>query len=254
MRENDWVNEIDGKFDFCIHLAANSNVVNSIQSPEEALENIEMTFNVIEFLRKKSPQTKLIFASSREVYGSREEKCDEEKASITLVENPYGASKIGSEALINAYSKSFGLRFVTLRLSNVYGKYDLSNRVIPTFIRNIHKGKPITIFGKEKCLDFIFIDDVIRGFALAIEKFENINGKTFNIMSGKTVNLIELANLIKKLMGKECDIVIKPNRVGEVMSFNGDISLAQKLLSFEPQESLEEGLKKTIKWFEEEIL
>lgn len=210
-----------------------------------------MTFNVIEFLRKKSPQTKLIFASSREVYGSREEKCDEEKASIVLVENPYGASKIASEALINAYSKSFGLNFVTLRLSNVYGKYDLSNRVIPTFIRNIYKGKPITIFGDKKRLDFIFIDDVIKGFILAIEKFEDINGKTFNIMSGKTVALIELANLIKRLMGKKCDIIIKPNRTGEVMNFSADISLAQELLSFEPHEPLEEGLKKTIEWFKE---
>jgi nucleoside-diphosphate-sugar epimerase len=236
--------------DLIIHLAANARVYDLVKNPELALENMVTTFNVLDFARK-SKVNKIIFSSSREVYGNSldETLIAEDQARIEHCESPYSASKVSAEALIHAYGKSFGLSYVIIRFSNVYGMYDDSDRVIPLWIRQALKNENLVIYGGSKVLDFTYIDDAVNGLVKTIERFDKIKSETFNIAShGKGKALIYVANKIKELLESESKIIVKESRPGEVYKFQADISKAQKLLEYEPKVGIDEGLTKTVQW------
>ncbi len=194
----------------------------------------------------------IIFSSSREVYGNSidENLITEDKAKIEFAESPYSASKISSESLIHSYKNTFDLNFVIIRFSNVYGMYDDSDRVIPLWIRQALKNENIVIYGANKILDFTYIDDAVNGVVKAIERFEKIKAETFNIASnGKGKALTYVARKITELLKSESKITIKENRQGEVCKFQADISKAEKLLHYKPNVGIDEGLVKTIEWY-----
>lgn len=139
--------------DAVVHFAAHAKVHELVQQPARALENITMTFNVLEFCRANG--LPVIFSSSREVYGDiRRYLTDESHADFAFTESPYSASKISGEALIYSYAQCYGLRYLVFRFSNVYGRYDIDiermERVIPLFIRKIARDEPITVYGEKK--------------------------------------------------------------------------------------------------------
>ncbi len=236
--------------DLIIHFAANARVYELVKNPEMALENMVMTANILEFARKNNTR-KVVFSSSREVYGNLTEKAliKEGNLRIENCESPYAASKISSEALIHSYQKVYGVESVILRFSNVYGMYDDSDRVVPLWIRQALENQDLVVFGENKTLDFTYIDDTVDGVARVLQRFENVKGETFNIASGKGVKLIDVAENIKKLLGSASKTVIKDNRPGEVWQFTADISKAEKLLQYEPRIGIDEGLIETVQWY-----
>src|SRR5512140_3355227 len=162
----------DGQFDVVLHLAAHAKVFELVEQPHRAMHNVEMCFNVLEYCRRNG--TPLIFGSSREVYGDiRRHVTDESQADFVVAESPYSASKIAGEAFIYSYAQCYDLPYLVLRFSNVYGRYDCDiermERVIPRFIRCVQDGAPIVVFGREKVLDFTYIDDCTAGILGGIE-------------------------------------------------------------------------------------
>jgi nucleoside-diphosphate-sugar epimerase len=136
------------------------------------MENVQMCFNVLEFCRKTV--TPLIFGSSREVYGDiHRHITDESQADFVVAESPYSASKIAGEAFIYSYAECYDLPYLVFRFSNVYGRYDCDlermERVIPLFIRKIAHDEPIVVFGREKVLDFTYVDDCTDGVLRAVD-------------------------------------------------------------------------------------
>lgn len=237
--------------DLVIHLAANARVYNLVIDPNLARDNFEILFNILEFCRKNDIK-RFIFASSREIYGnSKKILYSEDDAYIRNCESPYTASKIGGEALVNAYYQCYGINFIIIRFSNVYGMYDDSDRVIPLFIKLTKENKDLVVYGKEKLLDFTYIDDAIFGVLRCIENFDQVKNDVFNIASGKGISIIELAEMIQKYMSGKNKIVIKENRTGEVVKFIADISKAKEKLSYEPKTTIDEGIKKSIQWYME---
>jgi UDP-glucose 4-epimerase len=248
LRDISEVYKIPHDADVIIHLAGNSSVLPILKEPSLANDNFIMVFNMLEFARKnKIPR--FIFASSREVYGNgKKESYAEGDVDIDCCGNPYAAAKIGGEAFVKAYEKCFELNTVILRFSNVYGKYDDSERVIPSFIRKTLKDEPVKIFGEKKVLDFIFIDDVVTAVMNCLEKFDIVKGNIFNIASGRGITLIELAHLIRRISNGKNSISIEGNRTGETSRFVGDITRTEKVLEFAPLISIDEGLLRTIEW------
>ena len=236
--------------DLIIHLAANARVYELVKNPDLALENMVTTFNVLEFARKNKVN-KIIFSSSREIYGNsiEENLMAEDKVKIESCESPYSASKISAEALIHAYKKVYGIDFVIIRFSNVYGMYDDSDRVTPLWIRQALKNENLIVYGESKVLDCTYIDDAINGVMKIIERFDNIKAETFNIAYGKGVKLTYVANKIRELLKSESKIIIKENRLGEVWKFQANISKARKLLGYEPKVDIDNGLMRTINWY-----
>ncbi|AXR77727.1 NAD-dependent epimerase/dehydratase family protein [Natrarchaeobaculum sulfurireducens] len=237
------------ELDMIVHLGAHARVHQLVQEPKYAMENLEMTFNLLEFAREfEIPE--FIFASSREVYGNNDKVVYSESDTNTdRSESPYTASKIGGEALVQSYDNCYEMSTCTVRFSNVYGRYDRSDRVIPQFIARSYRGEPLTVYGSEKVLDFTYLDDCVDGISKVIKHFPKVTGKTLNICSGQGASLVELAHEINEQTPRNSEINTEPSRPGEVKRYIGDITTAQKLLDYQPQYSLTEGLSETIDWY-----
>ena len=230
-----------------IHLAANARVYNSVLDPDIAKENIDITYNILEFCRKNSIKN-FLFASSRETYGNKDMGIISEKEiDIANCESPYSASKIAGESFVNSYQKCYDMNCINCRFSNVYGMYDDTDRLIPLFISLAKQDDDIIIFGEEKCLDFTYIDDAVNGVIKLVNHFPNSG--TFNISKGEGVYLSYIVNLIKEEIDSSSKVVIKENREGEILNYVGDISLAKNLLNFSPQVSIVEGVRKSVQWY-----
>jgi len=242
--------DLDDSFDLVIHLAANARVHKLVKNPDLARDNILMTYNVLEFMRKKGIK-RIIFAGSREVYGSANAGSVRED-SPKVSESSYTASKIASEALVEAYQLCYGIDFVIARFSNVYGKYDDKDRVVPLFILNAMKGKDLVVFGEEKTLDFTHVDDAVKGVLLVIAKFNSVKNNVFNIASGKGVALAYVANRIIDYF-KKGNLVFDSNRTGEIMRYVADISKAKKMLGYAPEIGIDEGITRTIEWYKSNL-
>jgi UDP-glucose 4-epimerase len=237
------------KVDLIIHLAANARVYELVKNPDLARDNMITTYNILEYARINKIKN-IIFASSREVYGNtKKAKHKEEDMKIENCESPYSASKISGEALIHSYHKCFGINYVIIRFSNVYGMYDESDRVIPLFIRKAIKNENLVVFGKDKILDFTYIEDAVGGVIKVIQRFNKVKNNIFNIATGKGTKILFVAQLIKKFLDSKSRIIIKQNRPGEVVKYIADISKAKKLLNYEPRTDIIEGIKKTIEWY-----
>jgi UDP-glucose 4-epimerase len=238
------------KPDMIVHLAAHARVYDLVVRPDLARDNILMIFNVLEYARK-AKITRILFSSSREVYGEsrKGERRTEDSVRVDKIKSPYTASKFSAESLLHAYHHCFGVRPVIVRLSNVYGRYDVSERVVPLFLYYALRNRKITIFGREKELDFTYIDDCVDGLIRIIERFDRVAGMTFNLSNGVGVKIHELARMIVTHLNSKSRITIGEKRVGEISSFIGDISLARKHLKYSPKVSLDEGLTLSIDWY-----
>jgi len=239
--------------DIVVHLAAHAKVHELVQSPHRALENIAITHNVLELCR--TLRVPIVFASSREVYGDVDRVCaSETDARFEKATSSYAASKIAAESLVHAYACSYGLRYLIFRLSNVYGRYDNDlqrmERVVPLFIRAIESGQQVTVFGSDKVVDFTYIDDCVDAIVQGIERFGTgqLENQTINIAFGKGHRLMELVDVIGRILGCSPLVTISDKRPGEVTHYVADIEKARTLLGFEPRVDLHEGIRRAVAW------
>jgi UDP-glucose 4-epimerase len=254
LRDKETFKNLPKDFDLVMHLAANARVYDLVVDPDLARDNFETSFNTLEFCRKNNIN-RFIFSSSREVYGNSKQIIHSEtEAYVRHCESPYTASKIGGEALIHAYNQCYGIDFVIFRFSNVYGMYDDSNRAVPLFIKLTKDNRDIVVYGKEKLLDFTYIDDTISGVLESIKKFNKIKNSVFNIASGKGTSIIEVARLIQKHMAANNKIIVNESRTGEVIKFVADISKARKEMDYRPKTTIDDGIKKSIEWYVKRLL
>jgi nucleoside-diphosphate-sugar epimerase len=248
--------------DVVVHLAAHAKVHELVRMPHRAMENITMTYNVLEYCRLA--RLPIVFSSSREVYGDihryiadddeKPETMGESSAHFAYTESPYSASKIASEALIYSYARCYGLRYIVFRFSNVYGRFDNDidrmERVIPLFIKRIAAEEPITIYGESKVLDFTYVDDCVAGIAAGVYSLHEgrVSNQTINLAYGQGNTLVRMAELIGEALGKEPRITLAPSLLGEVTFYVADISKARELLGYEPKVPLDEGIPRTVQW------
>lgn len=243
--------KLPADIDFVIHLAANARVYDLVVNPPLARDNVLMLFNILEFCREHAIG-KFLFSSSREVYGNSGRPVHAETDTTTSqCESPYAASKTAGEAFVQAYHRCFGIDFIIARFSNVYGMYDMSDRVIPLFIRLTAGNRDLVVYGEDKLLDFTYIDDTVEGVIRCVERFPAVKNTVFNIASGRSVTLVQVANLIRDGMGKKNRIVLDNNRTGEVVRSRVDISRARQELGYEPAVPVEEGIRRSLAWYRE---
>jgi UDP-glucose 4-epimerase len=240
-------------FDLIVHLAANARVYELVENPDRARDNILTTFNMLEYARKNGIK-RFMFASSRESYGNTgATKYTEDLVRIENCESPYTASKLAGEALVEAYKRCYGLDHITFRFSNVYGMYDDSVRVVPLFIRLARKNEPLTVFGKDKYLDFTYIDDAVDGIIAAISKFDDAKNNTYNIAYGEGTSITHLAEEVKRLLKSSSEITLGQSRTGEVIRYVADVTKAQKKLGYKPKTPFADGIAKAVKWYKEKL-
>jgi len=244
--------------DLVVHLAAHAKVHQLVRQPHRALENAVMTFNVLEYARLR--HLPIVFSSSREVYGDvhRFEEYPEQAADFAFAESTYSASKIAGEAFIYSYARCYGLPYLVFRFSNVYGRFDndLNRmvRVIPLFIHSMLRDEPITIYGgRDKTLDFTYVDDCIEGIVRGIEALaeQRVVNQTINLAYGQGNTLVQCAERIASELGVAPKMTLAPALLGEVTHYVADLSKARALLDYDPKVSLDEGIARAVAWFRE---
>ena len=231
-------------FDLIIHLAAKSDVADSVAHPEVTNKvNLTGTENVINCCIENKIK-KFIFASSSAVY--EDSKIPIKENAKTKPLSPYGKSKLVAEQKIKKISKEFGIDAISLRMFNVYGEgqNDHYSGVISKFIKNILKNKSIEINGDGKqTRDFIGILDVVEAFNCAIKNIKGRKGDVFNIGTGNSISINELVKMISEVTDKKFKIIFKNQKEGEIKFSVSDITLAKKELGFNPKQKLQDELK-----------
>lgn len=243
--------EVVAKVDIIFHLAANTGVIRSIQDPDFDMNvNIRGTLNLLEACRNSKVE-RLVYASSGAIFGEARYIPIDEGHPINP-ESPYAVSKLAAEKYCFTFYKVHGVPATVLRYFNVYGPRQNSSEyanVISIFSRRIREGKPLTIFGDGKqTRDFVFVEDVVSANVLAATQPDAI-GEIFNIATGKETNIEQLISILAEVSGKENSVIYAAPRAGEVRNSRANIEKAQRMLDYNPETSLKEGLALT--WKEE---
>ncbi|MFH1358670.1 MAG: NAD(P)-dependent oxidoreductase [archaeon] len=229
---NNFTLALGANVDMFIHCASNCKINQIIENPLLGLENVRDFQTVLEFCRKNKIPKFICFSSSR---------------ILSKEKNPYTASKIYGEELTKAYKECYGIDYLIIRPSTVYGSIkDDTRRLMYIFITNALLGRDLEIYGnpKTKTLDFTFIDDFIDAMILVINSEWN---KEYNISGEQEHNVYDLAEFIIKETGSSSKIVIKDEEIAQPQQVSVDISEIRKL-GYNPKVSLEEGVKKNIEF------
>ena len=234
--------EIVKNVDCVFHHAALASVPQSFKEPEEYFKvNATGTENILKLAKEFG--FKVIFASTSSVYGDQTTFPIKEDADRKAL-NPYGESKIKAEKIAEQYSQE-GVKVIGLRYFNVYGIGQSLNyaAVIPVFMKRIMENKPPIIEGDgTQVRSFIHVDDVVKANFLAFKS--NVNHGFLNVATSKKTSIINLAKIMIELSGKSLKPIYDKPRKGDVHTSYADISMAEKLIGWLPNISLEEGLKK----------
>ena len=234
--------------DVIYHLAAKVIVPDSLLYPAEYEKtNVGGTVTLLEAMHDVGNR-KMIFASSGAIYGNQPVMPLREDMN-PRPESPYAVSKLASEFYIRTIGQLWGLQAVCLRIFNCYGPYQgftfAHSPVIPTFLRQSALKGTVVIHGDgNKTRDFVYIDDVVDAF-IAAASLNNSEELVINIGSGKEISVNEVLELAQKVTGIEPQVVHNPRRVGGADRMCADLTLARKVLNYNPKVMLEEGMRKT---------
>lgn len=228
-----------------IHLANLGNMRECENNKEKAFNvNVNGTFNVLKACEKIN--SKIIFSSSREVYGETT-NIESFETDLLHPNNVLGMTKMLSEDLIQLASGESDLNYTILRLTNVFGPHAI-NSGVARMINYAEKQNKIQIFGGKQSLNLIYIDDVIEIINLILKNEKASSKQIFNVGSDYNIKVKELAHKITKLFNKDIDIEHKEPRKGETSYFKPNIKKLKDVLGFESKKTIDEGLKDTFDW------
>jgi len=236
------------------HQAALASVQMSLEKPLDTNHAcVTGTLNMLHHSMQAKVK-RFVYAASSAAYGDQPTSSKRE-SDLPSPLSPYAVAKLAGEYYCQAYFHSFGMETVGLRYFNVYGpRQDPDSpysAVIPLFVSRILSGEKPSIYGDGlQSRDFTYVSNVVHGNLLASER-PNIGGRVFNIADGGQTTLLQLLKLLGGLLGKSIEPDFLPARLGDVRESLADITLARKLLGYEPQVRLEEGLKRTISYYRE---
>jgi dTDP-glucose 4,6-dehydratase len=249
--------------DVVMHLAAESHVDRSIDGPGDFIEtNITGTFNLLEaarayWTRSGKPATfRFHHISTDEVFGSLGATGQFTETTPYDPRSPYSASKAASDHLVRAWHETYGLPVVLTNCSNNYGPYHFPEKLIPVVILNALMGKPIPVYGAgENVRDWLFVEDHADALLLVAEKGEN--GRSYNIGGENERRNIDLVRTICALMdemhpaGAPHDrlITFVTDRPGHDARYAIDPSRIREELGWRPSVTVEEGLRRTVRWY-----
>ena len=204
----------------------------------------------------KAGVKRFVYAASSSAYGDQPTSSKRE-TDLPLPLSPYAVAKLTGEYYCQAYFHSFGLETVGIRYFNVFGpRQDPESpysAVIPLFVSRILTGQRPIIFGDGlQSRDFTYVANVVHGNLLAAER-PNIGGRVINVADGGQTTLLQLLTLLSQMLGRSIEPDFQPARVGDVRESLADITLARRLLGYEPKVRLEEGIKRTIAYYRETV-
>ncbi len=262
----DLVNSLFEKhhFDTVVHFAAESHVDRSIEGPAEFIQtNVVGTLNLLEqsriFINKTNNDNfRFLHVSTDEVYGSLGDDGKFMETTPYDPSSPYSASKAGSDHLVRAWNRTFGLPTLITNCSNNYGSYQFPEKLVPLMIINCLQGNPLPVYGKgENVRDWLFVGDHCDAIHTVLANGEI--GETYNIGGNNEIKNIDVVTIICSLLDEISPredgssysdlITFVKDRPGHDFRYAIDAGKIQNDLGWSPNESFETGIRKTIHWY-----
>lgn len=244
--------------DYLFNLAGQTSHVDSMNNPFPDLEiNARAQLSILEACRKYNPGIKLVFASTRQLYGAPQYLPVDEKHPLAPVD-VNGINKMAGEWYHLLYNNVYGIRAAVLRLTNTYGPRmrvkDARQTFLGIWIRNIIEGKPVLVFGDGRQIrDFNYVDDVVEALLLCARS-EDANGEIFNLGADDPINLKDTAKLLVQEAGSGgYEIVPFPadRKAIDIGDYYADYRKIRAKLGWKPVVSLKEGLVRTLEYYRE---
>ncbi len=235
------------------HQAAHKAVLRSVEQPLPTdLANTHGTLTVLKAARDEGVR-RVVYASSSSVYGGAAHvpTTEEEPA---VPRSPYAVTKLAAEHYCRVFSELYGLETIALRYFNVYGPRQRPDAtyaaVIPLFIDALTGGNALVVHGDgRQSRDFTYIDDVVAANLAAAEAPSEVSGNVYNIADGTSHSLLDLLEVLGKILDVRPEPSFAPPRVGDVRLSQADATAAARDLGFRCTIGLEDGLRRTVEWF-----
>ena len=262
----DLVNSLFEKyqFDTVVHFAAESHVDRSIEGPAEFIQtNVVGTLNLLEqsrffYNKTNNDNFRFLHVSTDEVYGSLGDDGKFLETTPYDPSSPYSASKAGSDHLVRAWNRTFGLPTLITNCSNNYGSYQFPEKLVPLMIINCLQGNPLPVYGKgENVRDWLFVGDHCDAIHTVLAKGEI--GETYNIGGNNEIKNIDVVTIICSLLDEISPrkngssysdlITFVKDRPGHDFRYAIDAGKIRNDLGWSPNESFETGIRKTIHWY-----
>lgn len=245
--------------DFLFNLAGQTSHMDSMADPHTDLEiNCRAQLSVLESCRKYNPGIKIVFASTRQIYGKPEYLPVDEKHLLRPAD-VNGINKMAGEWYHILYFNVYGIRATALRLTNTYGPRmrvaDSRQTFLGIWIRSVLEGEAFEIWGGEQLRDFTYVDDAVEAFLLAA-RTDVTNGNTYNLGGESPFTLKEVGNRLLQINGSGTLTELgfpQDRRLIDIGDYYADYGLIRKQLGWEPKVGLDEGLTRTLDYFREHL-
>lgn len=241
--------------DYLFNLAGQTSHLDSMESPYADLEiNCRAQLSILEACRKFNPRIRIVFASTRQIYGKPDRLPVDENHLLRPVD-VNGINKMAGEWYHILYNNVYGIRASALRLTNTIGPRmrvkDARQTFLGVWIRQLVEGKPFEVWGGDQLRDFTFVDDAVEAFLLAATD-DKAGGQVFNLGGEPVISLKDLAALLVEVNGGG-EYVIRPfpperKRI-DIGDYYADFSRARSILGWEPKVSLPEALSRTLAFY-----
>jgi nucleoside-diphosphate-sugar epimerase len=238
--------------DFALHLAARTSVPRSVESPAETnAVNLDGTLNVLLAARDAGVR-RFVYAASSSAYGETQTLPKVETMPAEPI-SPYGVSKFVGELYARVFGRCYGLENISLRYFNVFGpRQDPGSPysgVLSRFMAALLEGVPLVVYGDgEQSRDFTYVANVVDATLRACRAPE-ASGHVINVGTGNRFTLNQTLRLLEKITGRPVRPSYTAPRPGDILHSQADISLARRLLGYDPQVGFEEGLQRTWGWY-----
>ena len=238
--------------DCIFHEAALASVPRSVEAPLDThAACVTGTVNLLDAARRSGVR-RVVYAASSSAYGDQPTSSKRE-TDLPAPISPYGAAKLAAEIYLQAFAHTYGLQTVAIRYFNVFGPRQDPNSpysaVIPLFITALLGGKRPVIYGDGgQSRDFTYVANVVQGNLLAADA-PDVSGRVINIANGRSTSLLQLISALNRFLGTDVQPIHEAPRVGDVRESLADITLARKLLKYEPEVEFEEGLRRSIEYY-----
>lgn len=242
--------EQNGPFDAVINLAARAGVRASVENPWAFVEtNLTGTVNLLEACRQHGIP-KFILASTSSVYGADAPQPTPETANSDHPLQPYSASKKAAEVMCHSYHYLYGLDVSIFRYFTVYGPAGRPDMVMFRFAQWISEGRPVLLNGDgNQSRGFTYVDDIARG---TIAGLKPLGYEIINLGGHEPITINEMIERLEDLIGRSARVERRPSHKADMLSNLADVSKARRLLGWEPQVNLADGMRQLVEWYQSE--